>query len=391
MVYVEVQGQGRIEVVDMEGRVDPAAFYHTLYSNGYEFYTGVPDSILGPFARYLCDYAGSSNHVIAPNEGLAVSLAAGYHLATGKIPVVYMSNSGLGNAWDPMVSLASDSMYGIPMLVLVGWRGRPLYEDAIQHQQSGKFTVQVIDTVSGEGLLHLRPNHVDATLVVMKKMLRARPSPKFLLIPPESFNEYDSINSDDRLNCELSLQDAMHIILEHLTYLPDRDRDFCIVASTGHISRVLNHIGGHIADKCFLNVGAMGHASSIALGIAMQRPDTDVWIFDGDGAALMHLGAISMIGSAKGCRVNHVIFDNRAHNSVGVECPAAPFRSVALNAGYDKVYSACTGVSLRDAVEDTSKDPVSLIQVIVNRDVPDTPRPSTTPVERKCSFMNRLV
>src|SRR5690554_2042572 len=122
-------------------------FYQNLISNGVEFFTGIPDSLLKDICAYITDNTSKKRHVIAANEGGAIALATGYHLATGKTPLVYMQNSGLGNAVNPLLSLADSEVYSIPMLLMIGWRGEPGVKDEPQHIKQGEVMTAMLDSM----------------------------------------------------------------------------------------------------------------------------------------------------------------------------------------------------------------------------------------------------
>ena len=127
--------------------ISPKFFIDTLASYGIDFFAGVPDSLLKNICAYIADNKDAKHNIIAANEGAAVGLAAGYHLATGIIGVVYMQNSGEGNIINPLASLTDKEVYNIPVLLLIGWRGRPGVHDEPQHVKQGKVTTGILNTM----------------------------------------------------------------------------------------------------------------------------------------------------------------------------------------------------------------------------------------------------
>ena len=269
--------------------VDPAQLSAALASHGVEFYTGVPDSLLKDFCAYVADHAAPSSHVIAPNEGAALGIATGYHLATGRCAVVYLQNSGLGNLVNPLLSLADREVYAIPMVIIVGWRGEPGTSDEPQHMKQGRVTIPMIEAMDQPWKELSRDDAAAADDVAWAVDIAVSTSgPVFLLVGKGTFAKY-TLADATRPEPELAREDAIDELIDGI------GTDATIVATTGMIGRELaarREARGVEPGVDFLNVGAMGHATSIALGIALARPDRRVVCLDGDGAMLMHLGAV---------------------------------------------------------------------------------------------------
>lgn len=297
-----------------------------------EFYTGVPDSQLKPLCDYLIEEFGISNkHIVAANEGNAVALAAGYYLSTGKIPVVYMQNSGIGNIINPATSLLHKKVYGIPCIYIVGWRGEPLIHDEPQHVFQGEVTIKLLEDVDIHPFIvskETTDSDFNHDIKSARKILDKGGSIAFVikknaLVYDEKIiyrNEYTIIR-----------ENAIEKIIEN-------SKNDIIVSTTGKCSRELfeireNKNQGHCND--FLTVGSMGHCSSIALGIALQKPNKKVWCLDGDGAAIMHMGAMSVIGSCKPINLIHVLLDNGSHETVG------GMPTVSKNIDWEQIAYAC--------------------------------------------------
>lgn len=281
---------------------------------GTEFFTGVPDSRLKPLCNYLLyTYGISEKHIIAANEGNSVAIAAGYYLATGKIPLVYLQNSGIGNIINPVCSLISDRVYGIPCIFVVGWRGEPGTEDEPQHTFQGEITLKLlkdigIDAFVIDGLTS--ETELANAMKEYKKILKRGRSIAFVI--KKGGLKYSELLAYQNNN-SISREEA----IRHITEIASED---IIVSSTGKISRELfenREKNNETHSRDFLTVGSMGHSSSIALGIAMTQKKKKIWCIDGDGSALMHLGAMAVIGSTEVQNLIHIIINNEAHDTVG--------------------------------------------------------------------------
>ena len=293
--------------------ISASAFVDTLKTLHVDFFVGVPDSLLKSFCAYVTDNCGG-NHVIAANEGGAVGLAAGHYLATGKPALVYMQNSGQGNAVNPLCSLADPDVYSIPMVLLVGWRGEPGVKDEPQHVKQGKVTVSLFETLGIP--TEILPDDDDSAADVTRKMVeraKAESRPVALIVRKGLFAEYKLQNNKPDI-AALQREQAIEDVLKSL---PD---GAVVVSTTGMISREVYETRerlGHDHSRDFLTVGSMGHASMIALGIAKAQPDRKVYCLDGDGASIMQMGNMSIVGSSGCANLTHVVFNNAAHDSVG--------------------------------------------------------------------------
>lgn len=372
--------------------LDVSKIYDCLVKNGVDFFAGVPDSLLKNFCAYITDNVPTDKHIISANEGTAVGLAAGHYMATSKIPVVYMQNSGLGNAVNPILSLADEKVYSIPMLIMIGWRGEPNVKDEPQHIKQGLVTLELLDAMQIPYVV-LSKDETEATLQVtdiMEKM-RKTSSPVAIVIRKDTFAKY-KLKKISTNEYPISREDAMKMVVDSLS-----DVDI-VVSTTGKLSRELFEYReeknqGHGRD--FLTVGSMGHSSSIALGIALEKPNRNVYCFDGDGAFIMHTGAITNIGKLAPRNYRHIVFNNSAHESVGGQ-PTLAFDIdiplIARAAGYKEAISVENKEQLDSALNYISsvKGPVLLeIKVKVSsRD--DLGRPTTTPIENKKNFMEFL-
>lgn len=360
---------------------------------GADFYAGVPDSQLKALCTFLMGEYGidPAHHVIAANEGNCVGLAAGYHMATGKIPVVYMQNSGEGNVVNPVASLTSRDVYGIPMVFVIGWRGEPGVHDEPQHAQQGRITNELLDVLEIE---HFTVSPETTADDVRQAMSRFRPvlddggSVAFVV-------RKGALSCDGKPDYGNSYTMTREEIVEIVSAAAGDDP---IVSTTGKASRELFEIReargeGHGRD--FLTVGSMGHASSIALGIASSKPETRVWCIDGDGAVLMHMGSMAVIGSCAPKNFVHVVVNNQAHETVGgmpTVANAVDLPAVALACGYKLALSADDRASLDAALAEAlqSEGPVLVEAKCAIGARADLGRPTTTPQQNKEAFMNHV-
>jgi len=366
-------------------------FYNKLMEIGVGFFTGVPDSLLKDFCAYITNNAqrkNENNHIIAVNEGAAVALAAGFHLATGKIPFVYMQNSGIGNAVNPLLSLADGDVYKIPMLLLIGWRGEPGVHDEPQHIKQGKITCSLFDAM-GIPYLILSENEeeVNNQLQDCYAHITEHNTPYALVVRKDTFAPYVFSSESSTDEPQMTRESAIEEILL------SSSQNEMFISTTGMASRELFELRkknkmGHERD--FLTVGSMGHASSLALSIALQKPACPITCIDGDGAALMHLGALAAIGERKPANLRHIVLNNRAHDSVGGQPTIAgkiDLCGIARSCGYKRIHSVKTKDELRIALSETEK-PVFIEVNVRKGNRKDLGRPDKTPIENKKAFMN---
>ena len=362
---------------------------------GADFYTGVPDSQLKALCNFLMSKYGidSKHHMIAANEGNCAALAAGYHMATGKIPVVYMQNSGEGNIINPLASLVNDKVYAIPTIYIVGWRGEPGTKDEPQHIYQGIVTRTLLDDMDVKNFVITKETTEDelkAAMAEFAPILAAGKQVAFVV-------SKGALSFDGKVDYKNSYSLNREEVIGHIAKAAG---DAPIVSTTGKISRELfeyrtNNGMSHKYD--FLTVGSMGHCSSIALGIAINKPDLKIWCIDGDGAALMHMGAMAVIGSNKPSNMIHVVINNGAHETVGGMPTVASDSSVNLPAvaaacGYPYTVSVDNFEDLdRELEAAKTRGALSLIEVkcqVGARD--DLGRPTTTALENKNNFMEYI-
>lgn len=358
-----------------------------------EFYTGVPDSQLKALCDYLIHEYGidPKKHVIAANEGNCTALAAGYHLATGKVPVVYMQNSGEGNIINPVASLLNDKVYAIPVIFVIGWRGEPGVHDEPQHIYQGEVTIKLLDDMDIKSFVITKETTVDELCGVKKEFdeLLSNGKQVAFVVKKGALSYAEKVEYKNE--CTLVREE----IIRHIAEVTGDD---LIISTTGKASRELFEIreaNGQGHEKDFLTVGSMGHGSSIALGVATHKPDRKVWCIDGDGAALMHMGAMAVIGSQKPKNLVHIVINNGAHETVGGMPTVAEninFAMLADVCGYESTACVDTYEALDEALSKAkSANELVFIEVkcgIGARD--DLGRPTTTALENKEKFMENM-
>jgi phosphonopyruvate decarboxylase len=371
--------------------IDTEYFFKNLLEKNVEFFAGVPDSLLKNICSYITDNTSSKNHIIAANEGNALALGIGYHLASGKLPLIYMQNSGLGNIVNPLLSLADPDVYSVPMLLMIGWRGEPNVKDEPQHKKQGRVTLKMLEAMEVPyQVLSIDTSDKQAKEIIKKASKEAlkNNTPYAIVVKKGSFSEY-KLKKDETANLPLFREDAIKIIVDNLD-----DKDI-VVSTTGVASRELFEYReelkqGH--EKDFLTVGGMGHANQIALGIALQKPDRSVFCLDGDGAALMHMGSMAINGNIECDNFKHIVFNNGAHDSVGGQPTVGyttDFQSIANASGYDLVLQAETNEEAEKCIEDLRvfKGKVFLEIKVKKGFRKDLGRPTTTPKENKQNLM----
>lgn len=360
---------------------------------GSDFYTGVPDSQLKALCNYLMSEYGidQKHHIIAANEGNCTALAAGYHLATGKVPVVYMQNSGEGNIINPVASLLNDKVYAIPVVFIVGWRGEPGIHDEPQHIYQGEVTVKLLGDMDIRSFVigkDTTDEEVEAAMDEFKDILSKGKDVAFVI-------RKGALSYDEKVKYENNNTMVREEIIQHIVKASGEDP---IVSTTGKASRELFETrvaNGQSHKYDFLTVGSMGHSSSIALGVAINKPDTRVWCVDGDGAVLMHMGSMAVLGANAPKNMIHVIINNGAHETVGGMPTVASkidLVAIAKACGYPYAVSVDSFDAL-DAELKAAKDrnELSLIEVKCSIGARDNlGRPTTSAIENKQNFMEYL-
>lgn len=360
---------------------------------GSDFYTGVPDSQLKALCNYLMNTYGinPNHHIIAANEGNCTAIAAGYHLSTGKIPVVYMQNSGEGNIINPVASLLNDKVYAIPVVFIIGWRGEPGIHDEPQHIYQGEVTIKLLEDMGIKSFVIGKDTIDEEVSTVMKEykvLLSEGKNVAFII-------RKGALSYDEKIKYENENSMIREEIIKHIVKYSGEDP---IISTTGKASRELfeTRVANNQSHKYdFLTVGSMGHSSSIALGIAVNKPNTKIWCIDGDGAVLMHMGSMAVIGASAPKNMIHIIINNGAHETVGGMPTVASnidLVTIAKACGYS--YAVCVN-NFEDFDKELenakARNELSLIEVKCSIGARENlGRPTTTALENKRNFMEYL-
>ena len=369
----------------------PSDYLRVLTDAGVTFFTGVPDSLLKEFCACVTTTLKPEDHLIAANEGASVGLAIGHYLGTGSLPLVYLQNSGLGNTVNPLMSLASPAVYGTPMLLMLGWRGEPGKKDEPQHVHQGRVMIKLLEDMDLPVVV-LSDDILEAEVQTKAAAQKAHDisGPVALVVKKNTFDKYSAPKAEADL--PMGREEAIIAAAEVL------EDNAAVICTTGMPSRELfefraRNEAGHHRD--FLTVGGMGHASQIALGLAMAQPARPVYCFDGDGAALMHMGSMAITGQSKAKNFIHLVFNNGVHGSVGGQ-PTVGFKidmpQIATACGYVTAKRVTTKEDLQKSIISSKlTDGVTFIEVRVrpgNR--ADIGRPTSTPAENKMAMMKFL-
>ena len=377
--------------------VDPTIFIKALRAAGVSLFAGVPDSLLLNFVASLSQPSSEmKDHIISANEGNAIGLAIGHFLATGDPALVYMQNSGLGNAINPIASLADPEVYGIPMILLIGWRGEPGSHDEPQHVKQGKITEGQLNLMDIPYWVLDANSNIKELLDGALETMTTRSGPVALLVRAGAFGDIQtpkkfSVSNQSHSNAHLLREIAIKQILNSI-----HDNDIVIV-TTGKAGRELFELRKELGltQRAFLTVGGMGHASSIALGVALAEPGRRVICLDGDGAMLMHLGALAIIGDIAPKNLIHVLLNNRSHESVGGQPTVAGnmrFEYLSKSCNYlnyscltteDEIYDFFSNLGDRDG-------PLLCEILLSNGSRSNLGRPTVSPNENKIAFMNHI-
>lgn len=360
---------------------------------GVDFFTGVPDSQLKALCNYLMDTYGidEKHHIIAANEGNSVAIAAGYHLATGNIPVIYLQNSGEGNIINPVASLLNSDVYAIPCIFIIGWRGQPGVHDEPQHIYQGKITTELLDLMDIKNYNITKETTLDELETKMREyndVLSEGKNVAFVI-------SKNALSYDNKVEYSNENDMVREEIIEHIVDISNEDP---IISTTGKASRELFEIRtkrGQSHKYDFLTVGSMGHSSSIALGVAINKPDSKVWCIDGDGATLMHMGSLPVISHFKPSNLVHIVINNGAHETVGGMPTVASdinLSDIAKHCGYQYCVRITNFEDLDKELKTVkSKDMLCFIEVLCSIGArEDLGRPTTTTIENKNNFMDYI-
>ncbi len=365
--------------------IDTKRFYDALVSSGLDFFAGVPDSLLKNLCACITESAAPGRNIITANEGNAVGMACGYHIATGKYGVVYLQNSGQGNLVNPLLSIADPDVYSVPMLLIVGWRGEPGVHDEPQHVKQGKVTCDLFDAM-GVPYQVLDETWEDQLSWALDVLGQNRPVT--LVVRKGTFSGYDLVV--DKGEAPLSREDALKVVLDGIA------ADEFVVSTTGKTSREVFEIResrnqGH--DRDFLTVGGMGHTSSIAFGMALGC-DQNVWCIDGDGSFLMHMGAFPVIAQNAPDNFKYILNNNGAHESVGGQPTVAQridVPGVLRSSGFERVIEASTSEEVSAGMRALRESPRSALVITTHQGSrSDLGRPTVSPIDNKAAMMKRF-
>ncbi len=371
--------------------IDPKKFIEYLIEKEIDFYCGVPDSLLKELSFCIDEKIDSGNHIITANEGSAIALASGHYLATGKTPLVYLQNSGLGNAINPLVSLCDSSVYKIPMLILIGWRGEPGNLDEPQHIKQGAIQEKILNTleIPYEIIDNELKNYNLISDLISKSKNEDRPVA--LLIKKNTFSKYKTKKVTSNTS-QLMLREK--VLAEILN---SEIKNEIFVTTTGKTSREFYELrknNSEVINKDFLTIGSMGHCSQIALGISLFNKN-DVYCIDGDGSVIMHMGSLAINGTSNSKNFKHIILNNGSHESVGGQPTVGKkinFSKIAKSSGYKKVKKISTYTELKKSIKwlNSNEGPLLLEVLIKNGSRENLGRPIESPCENKLNFMKNL-
>lgn len=370
--------------------IDPLKFYNSVIENNIEFFTGVPDSLLKEFCFCVTENTHTNNHIINTNEGSSVGLAIGYNMATGKIPLVYLQNSGLGNIINPYTSLSHSSVFDIPILFFIGWRGEPGQIDEPQHLFQGKITEDLLKLLEIDyEILKDETSGAIAQITKIIKKINSQKTSIALLIKKNTFSKYNF--KAKKNNNLLEREKCINLIFSKIT------KNDIVISTTGKTSReVYESISknGYLFPS-FYTIGGMGHCNQIALGVS-KNSSSRVFCLDGDGSSLMHLGSLGILGMNANKNLFHIIFNNASHESVGGQPTIAEdlnFEELSNSLGYKRYILLDDEQSFNKWIGNLEmlKDGPLLVEVKVkNLSRKNLGRPVEPPIKQKESFINRL-
>ena len=314
--------------------LNPLDILKIFKKNNIDFFTGVPDSVIKSLSAEL-EKKNSKNHVISTNEGSAVGIGIGYHLMKGKIPCIYMQNSGLGNAINPLISIAHKNVYSIPLLLLIGWRGAPNQKDEPQHELKGKITLDLLKLLNIKYLILNNKNDLKKIKNIIK-FSKKKSVPVAILIKKDILKP---------IKKKLNKGEKNYILRNEFIelFLNKIDKNSKLISTTGYTSRELNQVRKNKKfnkGKDFYMVGGMGHSATVALGCSLLTKKQTICL-DGDGSLLMHLGSLRTIGAFSRKNFKHILFNNNSHESVGGQKTFADginFENLTKSLGYKKYF-----------------------------------------------------
>jgi len=361
--------------------IDPKTIIKELNKNNLYYLAGVPDSILSGLISYLNSSKHRCTHRIAANEGSAISLGMGYYLSTKKVPVIYFQNSGISHASNPLASMADKKIFGIPMILLIGRRGAPDIIDEPQHYRIGPKTIDILKSINISSTILTKKNFKNAIYEAKRKSLKFL-QPQALIIEKNFISKFKSLNIIHKKNKNFLIR--MKFI--DSIVLNSKKNDF-FISTTGNTSRELyvaneKHNKGH--SKSFYCIGAMGHANQVALEVACQSPKKRIFVLDGDGAVLMHMGNLATVGNYGSKNLIHIVFKNGIHESTGGHFTTSQsvfFDQIFKGCGYQKVYSINKVSSMNNILKKKSLGPTGIVINIKPGTIENLPRPTKKPKE----------
>tara|TARA_Y100000589_G_scaffold331879_1_gene387608 strand:- start:5515 stop:6663 length:1149 start_codon:yes stop_codon:yes gene_type:complete len=376
--------------------ISPEDFINKLYNLDIDFFTGVPDSLLKEFCAYIQDNHPIDKHIIAANEGSALALASGYQIATNKIPLIYLQNSGFGNLINPLLSLTNEKVYAIPALLLMGWRGEPGIVDEPQHIKQGEVTIPLLKSMEiPYFILDDNKSSIYRSIQAAIEITTKKQSPVVLLAKKGIFSNYVKREKTKNSYIEklITREEAISLIVDTLC------KNTIFVSSTGYISRELYELRdrlGQSHDSDFLTVGSMGHSSQIALGIALSEKERSIVCLDGDGAMIMHMGGLVTNGAFGTKNLTHIVLNNAVHDSVGGQ-PTLGFEismtTIARGCKYKNIFGPCeTQKEIKNAlIEMQNNKGPSFVEIRIKPGAKkDLGRPKETPIQNKKIFISNL-
>ena len=366
--------------------IDTKKFYDYLISKQLDFFAGVPDSLLKNLCACIKDNSDKTHNIITADEGNAIALASGYHIASGNYGVVYMQNSGIGNAINPLLSLADEEVYSIPMLLVVGWRGEPGVKDEPQHIKQGKVTIPLFESMGIEYVI--LDEDYENKIDYCYKYISENNKPIALIVRKGIFEEYKDIKETNKYT--ISREEALESIIECL------NKDDFLVSTTGKTSREIFEIRERRKEKHsndFLTVGSMGHTSSIALGMSIGS-NKDIYCIDGDGSFIMHMGMFAIIPQVANKNFKYILINNGAHESVGGQATVGfniDIEKTLLSFGFKNVYKATTIEEVKEYMSNLKEEKLQALVIYTKLGARENlGRPTISPKENKKEMMKLL-
>ncbi len=367
--------------------INTEQFYNYFINKNLDFFVGVPDSLLKNFCACIKMRSPADKNIIAANEGNAIGIASGYHISTGKFGVVYMQNSGQGNAVNPLLSLADEDVYKIPMLLIIGWRGQPGVKDEPQHVKQGKVTLSLLETMGIEYVI-LDDLKYKAQIDACYKYMSENKKPISLIVKKGIFSDYKIAKTTPAYT--ISREEALESIISSI------GREAFIVSTTGKTSREIFEIRekrnqGHAHD--FLTVGSMGHTASIALGMSLGT-DKNIYCIDGDGSFIMHMGGMGIAAKYARDNFKYILINNGAHESVGGQ-PTIGFdidiNGILKSVGFNNIYTTSTKNEVEQGVKKLESEKLGALIIYVNQGSrEDLGRPTIAPEQNKVDMMGEF-